>query len=78
LKKLKKELEKKSNEFSDVIKLGRTHLQDALPMTLGSEFSSFLPLQEFSQKTLKKKLTNTSLNKPLERSLGLWGRKAAN
>ena len=38
---LKKELEKKAKEFSSVIKLGRTHLQDAVPITLGDEFSSF-------------------------------------
>lgn len=32
---------KKSVEFSDVIKMGRTQLQDAVPMTLGQEFQSF-------------------------------------
>jgi len=32
---------KKSHEFSDVIKMGRTQLQDAVPMTLGQEFQSF-------------------------------------
>ena len=31
----------KGNEFSDVIKMGRTQLQDAVPMTLGQEFSAF-------------------------------------
>lgn len=31
----------RSREFSDVIKIGRTHLQDAVPMTLGQEFSGF-------------------------------------
>jgi len=34
-------LEKKSNEFADIIKIGRTHLMDATPMTLGQEFSGF-------------------------------------
>ncbi len=34
-------LDKKSAEFSDIVKLGRTHLQDAVPMTLGQEFSAF-------------------------------------
>ncbi len=33
--------EKKSVEFSDVIKLGRTHLQDAVPVTLGLEFRGY-------------------------------------
>lgn len=35
------ELEIKAEEFSDVIKLGRTQLQDAVPMTLGQEFQAF-------------------------------------
>ncbi len=34
-------LEKKSQEFKTVYKLGRTHLQDAVPITLGGEFSAY-------------------------------------
>jgi fumarate hydratase class II len=34
-------LEAKSREFDDVIKIGRTHLQDAVPMRLGQEFSGY-------------------------------------
>ena len=34
-------LEKKSLEFKDIIKIGRTHLQDATPVTLGQEFSGY-------------------------------------
>lgn len=34
-------LEKKADEFSDVWKTGRTHLQDAVPMTLGQEFAAW-------------------------------------
>ncbi|MBY0461791.1 MAG: class II fumarate hydratase [Alphaproteobacteria bacterium] len=34
-------LEKKSKEFKDLIKVGRTHLQDATPMTLGQEFGGY-------------------------------------
>lgn len=33
--------ENKAKEFRDVVKLGRTHLQDAVPMTLGQEFSGY-------------------------------------
>jgi aspartate ammonia-lyase len=33
-------LQQKSDEFSGVLKTGRTHLQDAVPMTLGQEFSA--------------------------------------
>ena len=41
LKKLALALEKKADEFSDVVKPGRTHLQDAVPITLGQEFSGY-------------------------------------
>jgi fumarate hydratase class II len=34
-------LSAKSTEFKDVIKIGRTHLQDAVPLTLGQEFSGY-------------------------------------
>lgn len=34
-------LEKKSAEFSDIVKIGRTHLMDATPLTLGQEFSGY-------------------------------------
>ena len=39
--KLKKTLEQKAQDFSEVIKIGRTHLMDATPLTLGQEFSSY-------------------------------------
>jgi fumarate hydratase class II len=35
------EFERKSREFSDVVKIGRTHLMDATPLTLGQEFSGY-------------------------------------
>jgi fumarate hydratase class II len=38
---LERELSRKSREFHDVIKIGRTHLQDAVPMRLGQEFSGY-------------------------------------
>lgn len=39
---LKKSLEEKSKAFSKIIKIGRTHLQDAVPLTLGQEFSGYV------------------------------------
>ncbi len=36
-----KELKNKSNKFKNIIKIGRTHTQDATPVTLGQEFSAF-------------------------------------
>ena len=41
LLKLADELEKKASEFAGVLKIGRTHLQDATPITLGQEFSGY-------------------------------------
>lgn len=42
LTQLKDSLEKKSKEFSSIVKIGRTHLQDATPLTLGQEFSGYV------------------------------------
>ena len=41
LKLLNSELKKKTKQFSKIIKVGRTHLQDATPITLGQEFSGY-------------------------------------
>ena len=40
--KLRDALEEKSNEFIGIIKIGRTHLMDAVPLTLGQEFSGYV------------------------------------
>jgi len=42
LKKLADALEAKSKEFEPIIKIGRTHTQDATPITLGQEFSGYV------------------------------------
>ena len=39
---LRDALAKKSEEYSDIVKVGRTHLQDAVPLTLGQEFSGYV------------------------------------
>lgn len=39
---LRDALQAKSDEFKDIIKIGRTHLQDATPLTLGQEFSGYV------------------------------------
>jgi len=41
LKILERELNKKTKEFKNIIKIGRTHLQDATPLSLGQEFSGY-------------------------------------
>jgi len=39
---LRDTLQDKENEFKDIVKIGRTHLQDAVPLTLGQEFSGYV------------------------------------
>ena len=51
---LKKSLFNKKMEFQDVIKMGRTQLQDAVPMTLGQEFGTFQTIVAFDLKALTK------------------------
>ena len=53
LNEFEKELKKKSNEFSSVIKSGRTHLQDAVPITLGQEFSGFAEMIKQNKRRIK-------------------------
>ena len=42
IKKLIKDLKKKTKSYSKVVKIGRTHTQDATPLTMGDEFSGYL------------------------------------
>lgn len=42
LQRLREGLNKKANEFEDIVKLGRTHLMDATPLTFGQEFSGYV------------------------------------
>ncbi len=42
VEKLRDTLQKKSELFEDIVKIGRTHLMDAVPLTLGQEFSSYV------------------------------------
>ena len=41
MKSLSKELKAKIKKFRNIVKVGRTHLQDATPLTLGQEFSGY-------------------------------------
>ena len=42
VERLRNTLKKKSDEYKDIIKIGRTHLMDAVPLTLGQEFSGYV------------------------------------
>ena len=54
---LNNELKKKVKEFKNIIKIGRTHLQDATPITLGQEFSGYQTQIEDSINRLKNGLS---------------------
>ncbi|KHF41064.1 class II fumarate hydratase [Halalkalibacter okhensis] len=51
--KLKDTLQKKSDQFKDLVKIGRTHLQDATPLTLGQEISGWHRMLEKDEKMVK-------------------------
>ena len=53
-------LKKKVKDFNSVIKIGRTHLQDATPITLGQEFSGFAELLLKSRKRIENCLNDLS------------------
>jgi len=48
LRKLHKSMVSKADEFKDIVKIGRTHTQDATPLTLGQEFSGYSKQLEYS------------------------------
>ncbi len=49
LRRLRATLAQKSADFADIVKIGRTHLQDATPLTLGQEFSGYTAQLEFAE-----------------------------
>lgn len=53
---LKDTLQQKSDEFADIIKIGRTHLQDATPLTLGQEFSGYVSQLDYARKRIEQAL----------------------
>ncbi|WP_185871734.1 class II fumarate hydratase [Blattabacterium cuenoti] len=60
IKKLKEVLEEKSKLFQNIIKIGRTHLMDAIPITLGQEFSGYVSQIDHGLNALKKSLDHLS------------------
>ena len=60
IERLKDTLAKKTEEFKDVIKIGRTHLMDATPLSLGQEFSGYVAQLEHGVKALKNTLPHLS------------------
>ncbi len=53
IEKLRATLAKKAKDFDDIVKIGRTHLQDATPLTLGQEFSGYVAQLEHGEKHVR-------------------------
>ena len=60
VEKLLDTLKKKAAVFGDVVKIGRTHLMDATPLTLGQEFSGYVSQLEYGIKALHNTLEHLS------------------
>ena len=60
IKNLRDSLDKKSKEFKDIVKIGRTHLMDATPITLGQEFSGYVSQIDHGIKSLQNSLNHLS------------------
>lgn len=56
LQKMRDAMAKKQAEFEDIIKIGRTHLQDAVPLTLGQEFSGYVAQLDLCIESIKETL----------------------
>lgn len=60
VEKLRDTLKAKSEEFKSVVKIGRTHLMDATPLTLGQEFSGYVSQLDHGLKALRNTLDHLS------------------
>lgn len=60
VEKLRDTLKEKSDKFKDVVKIGRTHLMDATPLTLGQEFSGYVAQLNYGLKALHNTLDHLS------------------
>ncbi len=56
LENLLKTFKEKSQQFKEIVKIGRTHLQDATPLTLGQEFSGYASMLEHSKQQILESL----------------------
>lgn len=56
VERLRDTLKKKSEQYKDVVKIGRTHLMDATPLTIGQEFSGYVSQLDHGLKALKNTL----------------------
>uniref|UniRef100_A0A8D0H8P2 Fumarate hydratase, mitochondrial n=1 Tax=Sphenodon punctatus TaxID=8508 RepID=A0A8D0H8P2_SPHPU len=86
LQKLQAALDAKSKEFSQIIKIGRTHTQDAVPLTLGQEFSGYVQQIKYGGARIKAAMPRiyelavggTSVGTGLNTRIGFAEKVAAN
>jgi fumarate hydratase class II len=57
---LRDEIEQKAKDFKNVVKIGRTHLMDATPLTLGQEFSGYAAQLSYGLRALNNSLAHLS------------------
>ena len=65
LKKLASALHRKAKQFDSIVKIGRTHLQDATPIRLGQEFSGFAAQVDFAVDRGRKAIEALATNLPI-------------
>ncbi|MFW5688870.1 MAG: class II fumarate hydratase [Spirochaetota bacterium] len=58
VRKLSESFRRKADEFSELVKIGRTHLQDAVPMTVGQEFEGFAVQMKKNAERLERTMAN--------------------
>jgi len=58
LEKLKLALHRKADMFTDIVKIGRTHLMDATPLTIGQEFATYVSQLDYGIKALNNSLAH--------------------
>lgn len=54
-------LKAKRDAFADIVKIGRTHLQDAVPLTLGQEFGAYVQQMQFGEQRIRNSLERARL-----------------
>jgi fumarate hydratase class II len=57
VRELREALDLKAEEFADIVKIGRTHLQDAVPLTLGQEFSGYVAMLDDDLRRIEESLS---------------------
>jgi fumarate hydratase class II len=65
LKTLRDAIDEKAQEYKDIIKIGRTHTQDATPLTMGQEFSAYVTQLDYGEYILTSNFSRVDPRTPL-------------